>query len=87
MARYKPIDTNPRLLPVNLAAQLLPETFERAVEHLLEHAINLSSFDARFRNDRTAAPAYPPAVMLKVVLCAYARGVVAGPSRDCARTT
>lgn len=27
MARYKVIDTNPRLLPVNLAAQLLPGTF------------------------------------------------------------
>lgn len=28
MARYKVIDTHPRLLPVNLAAQLLPGTYE-----------------------------------------------------------
>jgi hypothetical protein len=83
MARYKVIDTDPRLLPVNLAAQLLPGTFEHAVDHLLDHAIDLSRFDARFRNDTTGAPAYPPAVLLKVVLCAYARGIVS--SRAIAR--
>jgi len=76
MARYKYIDTNPRLLPVNLAAQVLPGTFEHAVDHLLEHAVDLSAFDARFRNDTTGATAYPPALLLKVVLCAYAHGIV-----------
>jgi hypothetical protein len=40
MARYKPIDTNPRFLPVDLARQLLPGTFEHAVNHLLDHAID-----------------------------------------------
>ena len=83
MARYKYIDTNPRLLAVDLAQQLLPGTFEHALHHLLEHAIDLSRFDARFRNDATGAPAYPPAVLLKVVLFAYARGMVS--SRAIAR--
>jgi len=76
MARYKYIDTNPRLLPVDLAQQLLPGTFEHAVHHLLEHAMDLSHFDLRFRNDETGAPAYPPAMLLKVVLVAYAHGIV-----------
>jgi len=76
MARYKYIDTQPKLLPVDLARQLLPGTFEHAVNHLLDHAIDLSRFDARFRNDETGAPAYPPALLLKVVLAAYAHGVV-----------
>jgi hypothetical protein len=80
MARYKVIDTNPRLLPVNLAAQLLPGAFEHAVDHLLDHAIDLSRFDARVRNDTTGAPAYRPVVLLKVVLCAYARGIVSSLS-------
>jgi len=75
MPRYKYIDTQPKLLPVDLARQLLPGTFEHAVNHLLDHAIDLSSFDARFRNDETGAPAYPPAMLLKVVLAAYAHGV------------
>jgi len=83
MARYKYIDTNPRLLPVNLAAQLLPGTFAHAVDHLLDHAVDLSAFDARCKNDTTGATAYPPALLLKVVLCAYAHGIVS--SRAIAR--
>ena len=76
MARYRHIDTQPKFLPVDLARQLLPGTFEHAVHHLLEGAIDLSTFEARFRNDATGAPAYPPAMLLKVVLAAYAHGVV-----------
>ncbi len=83
MARYKVIDTSPRFLPVDLAAQLLPGTFEHAAHHLLSGAVDLSRFDARFRNDDTGAPAYPPAMLLTVVLCAYAHGVVG--SRGIAR--
>lgn len=76
MARYKHIDTQPKFLPVDLARQLLPGTFEHAVHHLVEHELDLTPFDARFRNDETGAPAYPPALLLKVVLAAYAHGVV-----------
>jgi len=76
MARYKHIDTQPKFLPVDLARQLLPGTFEHAVHHLVEHEIDLTPFDARFRNDATGAPAYPPGLLLKVVLAAYAHGVV-----------
>ncbi len=76
MARYKYIDTNPRFLPVDLAKQLLPGTFEHAVHHLLEHTIDLSAFDIRFHNDVTGATAYPPSMLLQVVLCAYAHGIV-----------
>jgi transposase len=83
MARYKYIDTNPKFLAVDLAGQLLPGTFEHALHHLLEHEIDLSRFDARFRNDDTGAPAYPPAVLLKVVLFAYSRGIIS--SRAIAR--
>lgn len=74
MARYKYIDTQPKLIPVDLTAQLLPGTFEHALHHLLDHAIDLTPFDARYRNDLTGAPAYPPAMLLRVVLFAYARG-------------
>lgn len=85
MARYKYIDTNPRFLAVDLARQLLPGTFEHALNHLLDHAIDLSHFDVRFRNDATGAPAYPPAMLLKVVLFAYSQGIVSsrGIERAC----
>lgn len=70
MARYKYIDTHPRFLAVDLARQLLPGTFEHVLNHLLDHAIDVSHFDARFRNDATRATAHPPAMLLKVVLFA-----------------
>ena len=65
MARYKHVDTSPRFLPVDLAAQLLPGTFAHAAHHLLHEAVDLSRFDARFRNDAAGAAgaaAYPPAM-------------------------
>lgn len=68
MARYKPIDTSPRFIAVDLASQLLPGTFEHALNHLLDHEIDLSGLDARYANDATGAPAYPPAVLLKLIL-------------------
>ena len=76
MPRYKHIDTSPRLLPVDLSRQLLPGSFEHALNHLVDHVLDLSGFDARYSNDQTGASAYPPAMLLKVVLFAYSRGIV-----------
>ena len=36
-------------------------------------AIDLAAFDARYRNDQTGAPAYAPAILLRIVLFAYSR--------------
>jgi len=76
MPRYKSIDTTPQFVAIDLARQLIAGTFEHALDHLLDHAVDLAHFDARFRNDTTGAPAYPPAMLLKVVLVAYAQGIV-----------
>ena len=87
MARYKHIDTRPRLLAVGIERQLLAGSFAHAVHHLLDHDFDLSGFDARYRNDAVGAPAYPPGVLLKVILRAYAEGVVSsrGIARECTR--
>lgn len=76
MARYKPIDTSPRFLAVDLKRQLLPGTFEFAVDWLVDHQLDLTGFDARYRNDLCGASAYPPGMLLKVILVAYSRGIV-----------
>jgi transposase len=76
MARYKPIDRNPRLLPVVLSEQIQPGTFEFALDHLVDNELDLSALDARFRNDETGASAYDPRLMLKIVLLAYSRGLI-----------
>ena len=76
MARYKHIDTSPRFLAGDLQRQLLPGTFEYALNHLLDHEIDLTGFDNRFCNDDTGAAPYSPAMLLKVVLFAYSQGIV-----------
>jgi hypothetical protein len=73
MARYKPVDTPPNFVAIDLAAPLLPGRFEDALHHLLEQAIDLTPFDMRYRNDTTGAPAYAPGMLLRVVLFAYSR--------------
>ena len=85
MARYKTIDTSPRFLAVDLERQLLPGTFEHALNHLIDRELDLSSLDARYRNDLTGAAAYPPGMLLKVVLFAYSQGIVSsrGIERAC----
>ena len=76
MARYKRIDTGLKLLPVELSRQFLPGTFEHALSHLLDDELALSGLDDQFDNDETGASAYPPAVLLKVILLVYSRGIV-----------
>ena len=83
MARYKQIDTSPRFIAVDLERQLHPGTFEHALNYLVDHELDLACFDARYKNDFTGASAYPPAMLLKVVLFAYSRGIVR--SRDIER--
>ncbi|MGQ0529961.1 MAG: transposase, partial [Panacagrimonas sp.] len=76
MARYKPVDQHlTKLLAVKFSEQIIPGSFEYAVNWLVDHQIDLSVFAARYRNDETGASAYDPAVMLKIVLVGYARGL------------
>ena len=84
MARYKPVDQHlSKMLPVNFSEQIIPGTFEYAVNWLVDNEIDLKIFDARYRNDEVGASAYPPAVRLKVVLLGYAGGLTS--SRDIER--
>jgi hypothetical protein len=53
MARYKHIDMSPRLLPVDLQAQLVPGSFAHALHHLVDQ-LDLSAFDTHYRNDDVA---------------------------------
>ena len=76
MARYKLVDRSPRFLPIVLESQLIPGSFEHALDVLVDTEIDLSGLAKRFCNDETGAPAYDPAVMLKIVLLAYSRGVI-----------
>lgn len=57
MAKYKQIDTSLRFIAVDLERQLLPGTFEHALNHVIDHELDLSGFDTRYKNDLTSAAA------------------------------
>jgi transposase len=77
MARYKDYDyKQTKLIPVSFSEQILPGTFEYTLNYLIDHEVDLSVFEARYRNDETGAPAYDPAVLLKIILYAYSRGII-----------
>lgn len=77
MARYKPYNySQTMMIPLTLEQQLVPGTLEFAIHYLVDHHLDISSLDARFKNDDTGRPAYDPRVLLKVVLLAYSRGLI-----------
>jgi transposase len=76
MARYKEYDyLQGKFIPIHFDRQILPGTFEFSLHYLIDNEIDLSMFDARYRNDETGAPAYDPAILLKIILYAYSRGI------------
>ncbi len=76
MARYKHYDYGQmKMLPVSFDRQILAGTFEHTLNRLIDEEFDLSVFEARYKNDETGAPAYDPAILLKIILLAYARGV------------
>ncbi len=77
MAKYKPSNENQLImLPISLQDQLVPGTLEHTINRLVDENINLSVFDERYKNDETGAAAIHPKILLKVILLAYAKGMI-----------
>jgi len=76
MAKYKEYDyAQGKFIPIHFNKQILPGTFEYTIHYLIDNEIDLSLFDERYKNDDTGAPAYDPAILLKIILYAYSRGI------------
>ena len=75
MARFKAIHKGLKLLPVDFDRQVVPGSFEYALCHLVDHELDLCAFHARYKNDVDGASAFDPAVLIKVILLAYSRGI------------
>ncbi len=76
MPRFK--DYNPGqtvLLPISFDQQILPGTFEYTLNYLVDNKLDLSIFHNKYNNDDTGRPAYDPALLLKIALLAYSRGI------------
>ncbi len=76
MPRFK--DTNPDqtvLVPVSFDRQILPGTFEHTLNYLVDHKFDFNIFYHKYRNEEGGRPAYDPALLFKIVVLAYSRGV------------
>ena len=76
MPKFIPYDPGQsKMVVVNYADQLQPGTFEHAIHFLIENKLDLSIFNPSFTNDETGRPAYDPAILLKIILFAYSKGI------------
>jgi transposase len=88
MAKYKSYNYSQTvMLPVSLEDQLTHGTIEFAIHTLVEEIMNMKRFDAKFKNDETGCKAYNPKILLKIILLAYARGIIHSRKieRECKR--
>ncbi len=77
MARYKYYSYEQgQFISVQFEQQILPDTFEYALNYIVDNVMDMSIFAGRIKNDETGAPAYDPKIMLKIVFYAYARGII-----------
>ncbi|MFH2204405.1 MAG: transposase [Elusimicrobiota bacterium] len=77
MARYKPTNyAQGQFISIAFEHQILPGTFEHALNYIVDNKLKFERLDAARKNDDGGAPAYDPRIMLKIVLFAYSRGVV-----------
>jgi transposase len=63
------------MIVVNFEEQLQPNTFELALHRLIENHIDLSTFYDKYNNNDGGRSAYDPAILLKIILFAYSKGI------------
>ncbi|MCB1176655.1 MAG: IS1182 family transposase [Leptospiraceae bacterium] len=78
MPRYKEVDYSQTiLLPISYSEQILKGTFEYTLCYLIDSgSIDLSVFNSFYKNEQCGSKAYPPGVLLKLILYAYSRGIL-----------
>ena len=84
MARYKSIHKGLKLLPVDFDRQVIPGSFEHALCHLVDNELDFASFRSRYKKDDAGAPTFDPAVLIKIALLAYSRGIVSSRKMEAA---
>ena len=76
MPKFKPYDyKQSAMITLNYEDQLQSGTFEHAIHYLISKKLDLSIFHPHYENDETGRPAYDPAILLKIILFAYSKGI------------
>jgi len=74
MARFKETGKGQGVfLPINLEAQIQQGTFEWTTSYIIDRT-DMSLFEKTYNNDEKGACAYPPSILLKIILFSYSRG-------------
>ncbi|NOY84442.1 MAG: hypothetical protein GXO96_06430 [Nitrospirae bacterium] len=74
MARYQAYSQDQsKSISVFFEDQLLPGTFESALNHIVDNELDLDIFLSRYKNDKCARPAIDPALLLKIIFFAYSQ--------------
>lgn len=63
------------MVVIDFEEQLQPGTFEFTLHKLIDHHIDLSVFHEQYQNDTGGRSAYDPAILLKIILFAYSKGI------------
>ena len=81
MPNFKPYSYHQSAMVVlNFLDQLELDRFALTLHHLIDNRIDLSAFYENYKNDGGGRSAYDPAILLKIVLFAYSKGIQS--SRD-----
>ena len=76
MPNFIPYDySQSAMVVINYEDQLQPGTFEHAIHHLVNERLDLSIFYPKYLNDDTGRPAFDPAILLRIILFAYSKGI------------
>lgn len=76
MPKFIPYDHNQSsMVVINYQDQLQSGSFEHAIHHLIENKLDLSIFHPSYKNECNGRPAYDPAVLLKIILFSYSKGI------------
>jgi len=63
------------MVVINYENQLQAGTFEHAIHYLIDNKLDLTVFDSEYRNDGGGRPTYDPAILIKIILFVYFKGV------------
>lgn len=76
MPDFKKYDYNQSsMVVINFEEQLQQNTFEFTLHRLIDGHIDLTAFYDKYKNDGGGRSAYDPAILLKIILFAYSKGI------------
>ena len=76
MPHFKDYDYHQmKMIPIEFDKQILPGSFEYSLCYLIDHEIDQKIFYHRYINDENGRPAYDPAILLKIIILVYSKGI------------